>query len=81
MDDKDISIDGENRAAERQSREQMEMLKIGEAEKQRQHDLQMQDLDMQKLRMQNDAKERAAEQAAAKAKAAAKKKPNPGLAG
>lgn len=92
VDNKDIMLDGENRAAERESRENMEAVKISEAEKQRQHDLQMAGIDMDKLREQNAAKERiakiAADKAAATAKAAAakakakpKKKPNPGLAG
>ena len=82
VDNKDITMDGENRAAERQSREDMEVIKVNEAQKQREHDILMQNMDMQKLHAQNAAKDRAMAQATAKAQASAKKKkPNPGLAG
>lgn len=85
VDNKDVTIDGENRAAERSSRENMEAIKVAEAQREREHDVQMQNYDMEKLRMQNEAKEKIAKQALAKAKASAKakpkKKPNPGLAG
>lgn len=73
IDNKDITMDGENRAAERQSRENMALMKMQEDNAQREHDMEMQKQDMEKIKLQ--AKLRP------KPKPAAKKKPNPGLAG
>lgn len=85
INNKDITMDGENRAAERQSRENMALIKLQEDQRQREHDLEMQDMDMQKIEKQSDLRQKemkAKEQAAAKAaKAKAKAKPKPGLAG
>ena len=79
VNNKDVTMDGENRAADRQSRETMDALKLGEEEKDRQHDVMMQTLEMQKLREQSNLKI-AEERAKPRPKPVAKK-PNPGLAG
>jgi hypothetical protein len=72
VDDKDITIDGQNRAAERQSRETMLMAKMKEDELAREHDIEMQKLDMQKIEKQAKLRPKPAR---------AGKKPKPGLAG
>jgi uncharacterized OsmC-like protein len=84
VDNKDITIDGQNRAQERDSREKLAMVKLQQSALEMDHEKEMQQADMAKIAAQNAAKEKTAKIAAeAKAKAAAAKpkKPKPGLIG
>lgn len=78
VDNKDITMDGQNRAAERESRENMALLKLQEDQAQREHDIEMQKMDMEKIEKQSAMRQK---EMKAKAKAKPKTKPKPGLAG
>ncbi len=71
VDDKDITIDGQNRAEERDSREKLAMVNLQRDALQMDHEDKMQQADLLKARMQ----------AADKPAPAAGKNPKPGLAG
>ena len=75
IDHKDITLDGKNRAEERDSREKLSMVNLQRDALQMDHEKEMQQMDMQKLRMQAALKP---EPAPTKP---GKKKPKPGLAG
>jgi hypothetical protein len=77
VDHKDIVMDGENRAAERQSRENMALMNLQRDTIKMDHDKDMHDLDMQKMQTQAALKPAPAPRPVG----AKKKKPNPGLAG
>jgi hypothetical protein len=71
--EKDITIDGQNRAEERQSRENLATIRLQQEMMKMDHDHEMNEADVEKIKLQ--AKLRP------KPTAAKKKKPNPGLAG
>ena len=75
VDNKDITIDGQNRAEERDSREKLAMVNMQKDALQMDHEKQMQQMDMEKIRMQAALKPEPAP------KVPGKKKPKPGLAG
>jgi len=75
VENKDITIDGENRAAERDSREKLAMVNLQRDALQMDHEKAMQQGDMEKLRMQAALKPDPAP------KPPGKKKPKPGLVG
>ena len=56
VDDKDITIDGQNRAAERDSREKLAMVNLQRDAMKMDHDKQMKQADMEKLAMQSALK-------------------------
>jgi hypothetical protein len=75
IEHKDITIDGQNRAEERDSREKLAMVNLQRDALKMDHDKEMHQLDMQKLQTQAAMKPEPAP------KKPGKKKPNPGLAG
>jgi uncharacterized OsmC-like protein len=76
VDNKDISIDGDNRAKERDTREKLAMVNLQRDALQMDHDKQMQQADMAKIALQNALKP---DPSPAPTKPG--KKPKPGLAG
>ena len=76
VDNKDISIDGENRAKERDTREKLAMVKLQQSALEMDHDKAMQQADMAKIALQNALKP---EPSPAPTKPG--RKPKPGLAG
>lgn len=76
IDHKDISIDGENRAKERDSREKMAMVKLQQSALEMDHDKAMQQADMAKIALQNALKPKPSP-----APTKPGRKPKPGLAG
>jgi len=75
IDHKDITLDGQNRAEERDSREKLAMVNLQRDALKMDHDKEMHELDMQKMQTQAALKPEPAP------KKPGKKKPNPGLAG
>jgi len=73
VDHKDITIDGQNRAEERDSREKLALVNLQRDALKMDHDKEMQQADMEKIRMQAELKP--------DPKPPGKKKPKPGLAG
>lgn len=76
VDDKDITIDGQNRAAERDSREKLAMVNLQRDALKMDHEKQMQQADMEKIAMQNALKPEKPPVAKVPGK-----KPKPGLLG
>ena len=76
VDNKDISIDGDNRAKERDTREKLAMVNLQRDALQMDHDKRMQQADMAKIALQNALK---SEPSPAPTKPG--RKPKPGLAG
>jgi hypothetical protein len=74
VDDKDITIDGQNRAQERDSREKLAMVNLQRDAMKMDHEKAMQGSDMQKIALQAATKPQPAPKAPGK-------KPNPGLIG
>jgi hypothetical protein len=75
IDHKDITLDGQNRAEERDSREKLAMVNLQRDALKMDHDKDMHQLDMQKMQTQAALKPTPAP------KGPGKKKPKPGLAG
>ena len=75
VENKDITIDGENRSAERDTREKLAMVNLQRDALQMDHEKEMQQNDMKKIALQAALKPEPAP------KTPGKKKPKPGLAG